>query len=115
MGLNIREIIPRKEIKVSELNGKTVCVDAFNVLYQFLSSVRQIDGTPLMDKKQRITSHLSGIFYRNISMLSDGMKLVYVFDGEAPALKAKTHKKRKEGRDVAEQKYAEAKQEIFLR
>jgi len=111
MGLNIREIIPRKEIKVSELNGKTVCVDAFNVLYQFLSSVRQIDGTPLMDKKQRITSHLSGIFYRNISMLSDGMKLVYVFDGEAPALKAKTHKKRKEGRDVAEQKYAEAKQE----
>ncbi len=111
MGLNIKDIIPRKEIKVSDLKGKTICVDAFNVLYQFLSSVRQMDGTPLMDKKQRVTSHLSGIFYRNIAMLSEGMKLVYVFDGDAPQLKAKTHKKRKEGRDVAEQRYAVAKQE----
>lgn len=111
MGLNIRDIIPRKEIKVSDLKGKTICVDSFNVLYQFLSSVRQMDGTPLMDSKKRITSHLSGIFYRNIAMLSEGIRLVYVFDGDAPVLKAKTHKKRKEGRDVAEQRYAEAKQE----
>jgi len=35
MGLNIREIIPRKEIEVVELKDKTLCVDAFNVLYQF--------------------------------------------------------------------------------
>ncbi|MDD3150986.1 MAG: hypothetical protein PHV68_09140, partial [Candidatus Gastranaerophilales bacterium] len=65
MGLNIREIIPRREIDFSELKEKIVCVDAFNSLYQFLSSIRQYDGTPLMDSKKRITSHLSGIFYRN--------------------------------------------------
>ncbi|MFH1365149.1 MAG: flap structure-specific endonuclease, partial [archaeon] len=35
MGLNIREIIPRREIEISELKGKLVCVDAFNSLYQF--------------------------------------------------------------------------------
>ncbi len=110
MGLSIREIIPRREIQITELNGKTVCVDAFNILYQFLTSVRQVDGTPLMDSQQRITSHLSGLFYRNINLLNEGIKLVYVFDGDAPALKAKTHKKRKGVRDMASERYEEAKQ-----
>ena len=87
MGLNIREIIPRREIEEGELKGKLVCVDAFNAIYQFLSTIRQSDGTPLMDSKKRITSHLSGIFYRNINLLSEGMKLVYVLDGEPPELK----------------------------
>ena len=80
MGLNIRDIIPRKEISIEELNGKLLCVDAFNTLYQFLTTIRQVDGTPLMDSQKRITSHLSGIFYRNISLLDEGLKLVYVFD-----------------------------------
>ena len=111
MGLNISEIISRKEIEVAELNGKVLCVDAFNVLYQFLSTIRQPDGTPLMDEQKRITSHLSGIFYRNINLLNEGLKLVYVFDGKAPALKAKTHKIREDVRDSAKEKYEEAKQE----
>ena len=99
MGLNIREIILRKEMNISDLKGKIVCVDAFNILYQFLSTIRQVDGTPLMDNKKRITSHLSGIFYRNVALLSEGIKMVYVFDGKAPDLKAKTHKKRESERD----------------
>ena len=109
MGLNIRDIVPRKEIEITSLKGKIICVDAFNTLYQFLSSVRQPDGTPLMDNKKRITSHLSGLFYRNISLLNDGLKLVYVFDGKPPELKGKTHFIRKEGRDLAKEKYEEAK------
>lgn len=114
MGLSIREIIPRQEIEISSLRGKTVCVDAFNSLYQFLSSVRQADGTPLMDDEKRITSHLSGIFYRNLALLEQGIKLVYVFDGKAPELKAKTHKKRKGARDLASERYEKAKQEEDL-
>ncbi len=114
MGLNIREIIPRKEIEISDLKGKTLCVDAFNTLYQFLSTIRQVDGTPLMDNNKRITSHLSGIFYRNIALLEEGIKLVYVFDGEAPKLKVKTHKKRQEVREIAKGKYEEAKQKEDL-
>jgi flap endonuclease-1 len=111
MGLNIREIIPRREIEISELKGKILCVDAFNALYQFLSSVRQADGTPLMDNKKRVTSHLSGIFYRNISLIEEGIKLVYVFDGQAPDLKEKIYEKRETGRDIARQKYERAKTE----
>ncbi len=110
MGLNIRDIIPRKELELSSLRGKIICVDAFNTLYQFLSTIRQQDGTPLMDNQKRITSHLSGIFYRNISLLSEGIKLVYVFDGKAPELKSKTHERREEGRDLARERYETAKQ-----
>ena len=111
MGLNISEIIPRKEIEISDLKGKMVCVDAFNTLYQFLTSIRQPDGTPLMDSKSRVTSHLSGIFYRNINLLSEGIKLVYVFDGIPPEQKIRTSKKRKSIRDSAEEKYESAKSE----
>ncbi|MEJ2268062.1 MAG: flap structure-specific endonuclease, partial [Nanoarchaeota archaeon] len=114
MGLNIKEIIPRKEIEILELKGKTVCVDAFNTLYQFLSTIRQIDGTPLMDNQKRITSHLSGIFYRNIALIEKGMKLVYVFDGKPPELKFKTHKKRAGVRDIAKENYEQAKQKEDL-
>jgi flap endonuclease-1 len=111
MGLNIRDIIPRKEIEISDLNGKILCVDAFNALYQFLSSVRQSDGTPLMDSHKKITSHLSGIFYRNISLLEEGIKLVYVFDGKPPDLKYKTHEKRSNSREYAKSRYETAKSE----
>ena len=101
MGLSISEIIPRRYLEVSELKGKLLCVDAFNTLYQFLSTIRQPDSTPLMDNKKRVTSHLSGIFYRNINLLSGGMKLVYVFDGKPPELKFKTHGIRKGLRENA--------------
>src|SRR3989304_9220568 len=110
MGLNIREIIPRKEIEIADLKNKLVFVDAYNMLYQFLSTIRQPDGTPLMDNKRRVTSHLSGIFYRNVNLLSDGIKMVYVFDGKPPELKGKTHEIRSEGRDLARSRYEEARQ-----
>src|SRR3989344_7379607 len=96
MGLQISEIIPKKEITIDSLNGKIIAVDAFNTLYQFLSNIRQPDGTPLMDSEQRITSHLSGLFYRTINLMNKGLKLVFVFDGKPPELKASTHKLRDE-------------------
>ena len=112
MGLNIREIIPRRDIELPELYDKTLCVDAFNALYQFLSTIRQPDGTPLMDDQKRITSHLSGLFYRNINLLSRGIRLVYVFDGKAPDLKSKIHAKRQASRDVARNRLQTAKEEV---
>ncbi|MBS3072756.1 flap endonuclease-1 [Candidatus Pacearchaeota archaeon] len=110
MGLNIRDIVPRKELNTEDLKGKVIAVDAFNAIYQFLSSVRQYDGTPLMDSKGNITSHLSGLFYRNISLLNEGMKLIYVFDGQAPELKNSLKEKRKEVKDLAKEKYKQAKE-----
>jgi len=111
MGLQIGDIVPRKEVKFEELKGKAIAVDAFNAIYQFLASIRQPDGTPLMDSQKRVTSHLSGLFYRNIALLSEGIKLIYVFDGEYHPLKGRTHEIRQEAKDVAKSKYEQAKEE----
>ncbi len=111
MGLQIRDIVPKKEIELSDLKGKTLAVDAFNTIYQFLSTIRQPDGTPLMDSKKRITSHLSGLFYRNLALILEGIKLIYVFDGKAPELKYGTQEKRLEAKDEAREKYKKAAEE----
>ncbi len=108
MGLQIGDIIPRKEVNLAELKGKVIAVDAFNALYQFLSSIRQADGTPLMDAQGKVTSHLSGLFYRNVSLLVDGIKLIYVFDGEYHELKKKTHDIRNASKEEAKIKYEQA-------
>lgn len=110
MGLQIGNIIPRKSIELDELKGKTLAVDAFNTIFQFLSTIRQPDGTPLMDKKKRVTSHLSGLFYRNVNLLKRGIKLVYVFDGQTPRLKAGTQEKRDVVRKEAFEKYERARE-----
>jgi len=111
MGVQISEIIPRKEISFKDLKGRVVVVDAFNTLYQFLTTIRQPDGTPLMDRKGNITSHLSGLFYRNINLLLEGIKLVYVFDGTPPELKKEEREKREELKEIAKAKYEKAKAE----
>ena len=111
MGLQIGDIVPRKDISLADLKGKVIAVDAYNAIYQFLSSIRQPDGTPLMDSRKRVTSHLSGLFYRNISLLSDGIRLVYVFDGEHHQLKGKTHELRAEAKAAARARYKEAVEE----
>lgn len=110
MGVNISEIIPKEEIELKDLKGKKLAIDAYNTLYQFLTTIRQPDGTPLMDSKGNITSHLSGLFYRNINLLMEGIKPVYVFDGQPPELKYKEIKKRSKTKKEAKAKYEESKE-----
>lgn len=109
MGLQIGDIVPRRAVEFKELKGKTLAVDAFNAIYQFLSSIRQPDGTSLMDSSGRVTSHLSGLFYRNVALLAEGIKLIYVFDGAYNPLKAKTQEMRQEAKAAMREKYEEAK------
>lgn len=109
MGLQIGELVPKKEIKIEDLKGKIIAVDAFNTLYQFLANIRQPDGTPLQDSKGRVTSHLSGLFYRTTNLMTRGLKLVYVFDGIPSKLKEKTKEIREARKQEAKQKYEEAK------
>lgn len=74
-------------LKLEDLAGKTIAIDAYNALYQFLAIIRQPDGTPLKDLTGKVTSHLSGLFYRTINLVEMGIKPVYVFDGIPPVLK----------------------------
>jgi flap endonuclease-1 len=108
MGLQISELIKKKEIEFSDIKGKIIAVDAFNAIYQFLTTIRQPDGTPLKDSEGNVTSHLSGLFYRNMRLILEGVRLIYVFDGEMPDLKAKTREKRMMVKEEAKQRYKEA-------
>ena len=111
MGTKLGDIVDATAISLSDLSGKKLAIDAFNTIYAFLSSIRQPDGTPLSDRKGRVTSHLSGLFYRNINLLENGIYPVYVFDGEAPKLKAKEVQKRRESREAAYVEWKTAKAE----
>lgn len=108
MGVNLRDLVTPTKITLESLKGKILAIDAYNALYQFLSIIRQPDGTPLMDSKGRITSHLSGLFYRTVNFLEIGLKPIYIFDGTPPELKLKEIERRMEIKEKAEEEYREA-------
>ena len=111
MGTKLGDIVKAEIISLQHLSGRAIAVDAFNTIYAFLASIRQPDGTPLMDTKGRVTSHLSGLFYRNLNLLEHGINPVYVFDGEAPKLKATEVERRQEIREAAREEWIRAKEE----
>ncbi len=111
MGVDISDIIEAKEIEMEDIKNKSIAIDGYNTLYQFLSIIRQPDGTPLMDEKGRITSHLSGLFYRTVNIMEAGIKPVYVFDGKPPELKQKTLEERNERRKISEEEWKKALEE----
>jgi len=108
MGVDLGELVHKEEIPLEVLSGRIIAIDAYNALYQFLSIIRQPDGTPLMDSKGRITSHLSGIFYRTAKLIEAGVKPAYIFDGEPPKLKKSVLEGRKEVREKAEDRWKDA-------
>ena len=108
MGVKLKDIVEPKKIDFKYLESRAVSIDAFNTLYQFLSTIRQRDGRPLTDEHGNVTSHLSGILYRNSSMVEKDIKPIYVFDGKSSELKSDTQEKRREIRDEAEKIYKEA-------
>ncbi len=109
MGVDLGDLIERREIELNELANRIVAIDAYNTLYQFLSIIRQPDGTPLTDSKGRITSHLSGLIYRTTNLIEIGVKPVFVFDGRPPQFKATTLEERATTRQRAEEAWIEAK------
>jgi len=111
MGVKFRDIVSTEHIKFEDLEGKTVALDAANIIYQFLSSIRQRDGTPLMDHNGRVTSHFSGILYRTTSLIERGIKPIYVFDGQSSHLKKDTQAKRNEVKVQSERRWKDALEE----
>jgi len=111
MGVNLSDIVSGKPVEIPDLKGKTIAIDAYNTLYQFLSIIRdRFTGEPLKDSKGRVTSHLSGLFYRTTKLLESGVNLVYVFDGEPPKFKKKTVESRQTIREEAEERLEEARE-----
>ncbi len=110
MGTKIKDILQTKEIGYDALINKTLVVDSHNMLYQFLSTIRTPDGTPLKDSKGNVTSHLTGLFARTTNLMQKGLKLAFVFDGKPPELKRKEIDRRRKLKKAAQQEYEIAKE-----
>ena len=108
MGVKFKDIVSPQPIKFEDLKGKTVALDAANIIYQFLSIIRQANGTPLMDHRGKVTSHFSGILYRTTSLIEKEIKPFYVFDGAPSILKKSTQIKRSEVKAESRKKWKEA-------
>lgn len=111
MGVKLGDIVVRKEISFEDLYNRIIAVDFSNSAYQFLSSIRQADGTPLMDLKGRVTSHLMGVWTRFSNLVQQNIKLIIIFDGKMPELKHSQIKERMERKEIAKEKYQKAKSE----
>ena len=108
MGLDLKPILTHSSIKLSDLSNKIIAVDAFNTIHQFLATIRGSTGELLTNSHGEITSHLSGLFYRNINLLAEGIKLVYVFDGVSSPLKTNEIQRRHQIKEIATEKYEKA-------
>lgn len=108
MGLNLKSLVIREKTKLESFSNKIIAIDAYNAIYQFLAIIRGPDGMQLSDSEGRITSHLSGLLYRNINFLSLGIKPVYVFDGKPPSLKTAEIERRRQIKKDATVKYEKA-------
>src|SRR5438552_15057198 len=109
MGVLLTPIIIKETLALDDLRGKRFAVDGNGELYQFLALIRLRDGSPLQDSHGRITSHLSGLFYRTTRLITDyGMELVFVFDGKPPTLKSAEIARRRAVKNKYESERAEA-------
>ena len=109
MGVVLTPIVDPQPIALADLRDKVLAVDGQGELYQFLALIRLRDGSPLMDASGRVTSHLSGLFFRTTRLLAEySPKLAFVFDGAPPIEKATELDRRREVKAKYEKERADA-------
>ncbi len=110
MGCNLKELVVKQELTLEKLSNRVLAVDSHNLLYQFLTTIRQPDGALLTDSKGNVTSHLIGLFNRTSRLMLNNTRLIFVFDGKAPELKSEEIKKRALVKREAQRHYEIAKE-----
>jgi flap endonuclease-1 len=108
VGLPLKDIVTAQELPWDALARRTLAVDGYNAVYQFLATIRQRDGQLFTDPQGQVTSHLMGTFYRTTSLLREGVLPIWVFDGKPPDRKAGTIRQRIAAKEKAEGEYREA-------
>jgi len=108
MGINLKPVLRHSNPPLENLSGKIIALDTYNMLYQFLSSIRDKRGFLFTTVDGTVSSHLMGLFYRLGNLMECGLKLVFVFDGRPHIEKEVTISKRKEAKKKAEKEWQEA-------
>jgi len=108
LGVQFGDLSEPRKISLDELKGRSVAFDGNNVIYQFLAIIRGQGGEQLMDAQGHVTSHLSGILYRNSNLMEAGVRIAYCFDGRPHEFKRQTLEARHEVRVQAKEKFDKA-------
>jgi flap endonuclease-1 len=109
MGVLLTPIIIKQQIALDDLRLRRLAIDGNGELYQFLALIRLRDGSPLQDSHGRITSHLSGLFYRTTRLIADyAVEPVFVFDGKPPKLKTAEIQRRRSIKERYDAEHARA-------
>jgi flap endonuclease-1 len=108
VGVPLRDLLHPREVALSDLTGRKLALDAYNMIYQFLATIRQVDGHPFTDRQGGVTSHLVGLLHRTTSLLRHGVLPAYVFDGPPSELKAATLHARALAKARAQEQWEEA-------
>src|SRR5262245_51306128 len=109
MGVALTPLVIKESLQLQDLSGQSLAVDGDGELYQFLALIRLRNGSPLMHSTGRITSHLSGLFYRTTRLIADyRLKLIFVFDGRPPHLKFNEIERRRAVKERYQAEHAEA-------
>ena len=98
----IKKHVPEAISALSNLSGKTICVDSSILLYKFRHIYNQDNF------------HILGFLHETIRLLEQNIKVIYVFDGKPPDAKRGVLNKRKEqnikSKEQLEFKIAELKE-----
>ncbi|MHA1707698.1 MAG: flap endonuclease-1 [Candidatus Heimdallarchaeaceae archaeon] len=106
----LSDLVKGEIITLEQLRRKKLAVDAYIVIYQFLASIRGFDGSLFTDADGVVTSHLSGLLYRNSRLLEKGIQPIYVFDGAPSKLKKEELRRRGEIKKKAREEMEEARE-----
>jgi len=97
MGVKLDPIIQRRKITFQELKGKIIAVDAPNIIMGLLNFSHKnptlnTETNLILDRTQRVISHLYGILYRIKFYYSKNILPIFCFDGRVSPLKRKITK-----------------------
>ncbi|EQC41093.1 hypothetical protein SDRG_02143 [Saprolegnia diclina VS20] len=99
-----------REVSIESLSGQTLAVDASIWLTQFVKAMRDPeDGSMLRN------AHLLGTFQRVAKLLFHGIRPVFVFDGDTPAIKLRTLQRRRARREKNQLSLTQTAQKLLLR
>ncbi len=106
MGCNLRDLASAQDTTMEAMRGKIVGIDSFLLAFQFLTTIRDRsptgDGGPLKADNGKVVAHLMGFLARASTLLSKGVKPVFIFDGKHPELKKEEMDARRLVREQAE-------------
>ena len=96
-----------KKININNFQGEKIAIDTSILLYQSIIAIRN-SGSDMTNQEGEITSHILGLFNKTILLLKMNILPIYVFDGQAPAMKSKVIHDRKKIKQRAIEKLTES-------